>query len=476
MTPAVAGVQQEPSNTPKKRSVALLKILAMLLQKSARQDEMVDFTQNIEETHGTPAAAAIRGTPQPPAAAMRGTPPPPAIKGTPPPSLVAIRGTPPPPPPPLPPPPPPQGKPAVVQTSHMTSPPESGVKYVHPFAMIVAGCTGSGKTYFVKDMLQSMRITPKPQRIIWLYKRWQPLYTTILNTVQPEVQFIQGIPPDLDQDSFVDPSVRNLLILDDLMSSAAKDPRVTDLFTEGSHHRNLSVTILSQNLYFSKDATQRRNAHYLVLFKSPVDKQQIKTLPRQMYPDRSGDFMNAFNTATCDAYGHLIVDLKPNTPEWKRLIKGLGLGACGHNAADGSKVHIDQRSEIVMDSESSTPTQRSAVCHSVPMLKIDPSEKPLHVCEDCGQVFAKHFDLHKHLIDWCPEGPRAKRRCIDSADNSDDETCDKWIKLDEDNARANGPKDNVRETRSFVRLWNSAREKNEDEWEREVKQLTKTGV
>ena len=101
-----------------------------------------------------------------------------------------------------------------------------------------------------------------------------------------------------------------------------------------------------------------------------------------MYPDRSGDFMNAFNTATCDAYGHLIVDLKPNTPEWKRLIKGPGLGACGHNAADGSKVHIDERSEIVMDSESSTPT----------------------VCEDCGQVFAKHFDLDKHLINWSPEG------------------------------------------------------------------------
>ena len=98
VTPAVAGVQQEPSNTPQKRSVALQKILVMLLQKSARQDEMGDFTQNIEETHGTPAAAAIRGTPQPPAAAMRGTPA--AIKETPPPMppLVAMRGTPPPPP------------------------------------------------------------------------------------------------------------------------------------------------------------------------------------------------------------------------------------------------------------------------------------------------------------------------------------------------------------------------------------------
>ena len=159
-------------------------------------------------------------------------------------------------------------------------------------------------------------------------------------------------------------------------------------------------------------------------------------LARQMYPDRSGDFMNAFNTATCDAYGHLLVDLKPNTPEWKSLIKCPGFGACGHNAADGSKVHNDQRSEIVMDSESSTPTQGSAVCHSVPMLKINPPEKPVHVCEDCGQIFAKQFDLHKHLINWSPEGPRVKRRWTDSADNSGNETCDKWIKLDEDSKRS----------------------------------------
>ena len=39
------------------------------------------------------------------------------------------------------------------------------------------------------------------------------------------------------------------------------------------------------------------------------------------------------------------------------------------NAAGDSKVHIDQRSEIVMDSDSPRPAQRSAVCHSVPMLR-----------------------------------------------------------------------------------------------------------
>jgi hypothetical protein len=65
----------------------------------------------------------------------------------------------------------------------------------------------------------------------------------------------QGIRLDLEKDSYINPSVRNMIVLDDLMSSAATDPRITDLFTEGSHHRNLSVVVLNLNLYFSKDPT-----------------------------------------------------------------------------------------------------------------------------------------------------------------------------------------------------------------------------
>ena len=62
---------------------------------------------------------------------------------------------------------------------------------------------------------------------------------------------------DLDGDDFFDPRIRNMIILDDLMSIAAKDPRINDLFTEGGHHRNLTVIALNQNMYFGKDPTQR---------------------------------------------------------------------------------------------------------------------------------------------------------------------------------------------------------------------------
>lgn len=84
------------------------------------------------------------------------------------------------------------------------------------------------------------------------------------------------------------------MILDDLMTSSAKDSRINELYTEGSHHRNLSVIAINQNLYYNKDPTQRRNCHYLVMFNNPIDQQQVMTLARQMYPSDPQRLMRHF--------------------------------------------------------------------------------------------------------------------------------------------------------------------------------------
>jgi hypothetical protein len=155
-------------------------------------------------------------------------------------------------------------------------------------------------------------MAPPSQRIVWLYKRWQPLYDVIRKIVFPRVEFRRGIPNYLDSDDFFDPRIRNVIVLDDLMSTAAKDPRINDLFSEGSHHRN-----------FGQDPTQRRNCHYLVLFKNPIDRQPIVTLGRQMYPGRAHDLLQKFEEVTKKPYSYLVVDLKPETPEWRRLCNNV---------------------------------------------------------------------------------------------------------------------------------------------------------
>lgn len=67
----------------------------------------------------------------------------------------------------------------------------------------------------------------------------------------PPVEFIQGrhVPLYKEQDSLIHPETRNLEFLDDLMSTAAKDSRINELFTEGSRHRDLSVMAINLNMY-----------------------------------------------------------------------------------------------------------------------------------------------------------------------------------------------------------------------------------
>ncbi|CAH3155328.1 unnamed protein product, partial [Porites lobata] len=72
----------------------------------------------------------------------------------------------------------------------------------------------------------------------------------------PHIEFVQGIPTALEQDSYFDVNKRNLIVFDDQMIDASKDKRIVNLFTRGSHHRNLSVIYIVQNLFHQGKAMQ----------------------------------------------------------------------------------------------------------------------------------------------------------------------------------------------------------------------------
>ena len=95
------------------------------------------------------------------------------------------------------------------------------------------------------------------------------------------------------------------------MATAAKDQKVTDPTTEGSHHRNLPVISINQNLHRSKDPTQKRSSYYIVLFNNPVDQQPVMTLAGQTYPGHLQTFMDTCNEAVKQPYGYQLIDLKP---------------------------------------------------------------------------------------------------------------------------------------------------------------------
>ena len=53
------------------------------------------------------------------------------------------------------------------------NPANNSIIFQHPFTMIATGPTQCGKTQFIRDLLLSDMIQPRPERIIYFYKRWQ---------------------------------------------------------------------------------------------------------------------------------------------------------------------------------------------------------------------------------------------------------------------------------------------------------------
>jgi len=194
--------------------------------------------------------------------------------------------------------------------------------FEHPTTIVLAGPTQCGKTHFLITALQDRRFQPEPQRIVWVYGEWQQAYEELLRTL-PYIQFIKGFSNEL-YEAF-DPRVNNLLILDDQMENKATHKRgdntVTKFFTQGSHHRNLTIVYIVQNL-FNKDASMRTvslNTHYMILFKNPRDATQIRTLSYQMYPDNVRLLIDAYRDATSKPYGYLLVNLRPNAVDALRI-------------------------------------------------------------------------------------------------------------------------------------------------------------
>jgi len=106
------------------------------------------------------------------------------------------------------------------------------------------------------------------------------------------------------------------------MSECEKDPSILNLFTTDSHHRNISVFLISQNL-FSQGKYSRTislNCIYLIIFKNPRDKSQINVLARQMFPEKYNFFMEAFSDAVNNkSHSYLFIDLKQDTLEKNRI-------------------------------------------------------------------------------------------------------------------------------------------------------------
>lgn len=175
-----------------------------------------------------------------------------------------------------------------------------------PFTCMLAGPSQSGKTSLLINILQNMNtlIDRPPTRIVYCYSAAQDAFSLLGNL---NIEFVQGLPRVEE----FDPNVNNMIILDDLMSACEREQSIQTLFTVHSHHSNISVFILTQNL-FSKGPCARTislNCRYLIVFNNPRDGSQIRTLGSQMYPDRPTFLTSAYKDAIeSQEFGYLFID------------------------------------------------------------------------------------------------------------------------------------------------------------------------
>ena len=191
-------------------------------------------------------------------------------------------------------------------------------KFKHPFTCLIAGPTGSGKTFLLRRILKHhnklISNVTSPIKVLWAYGQWQSLYSVPISS-NVIVNYHDGLPSQASIQEF-NPEI---IILDDLMNQFDKNKDLENLFIKQSHHLNISVIFAVQNLFYKTVRTISLNTQYLILMKSPRDAQQILNLARQIFPNNPKFLTEAYNDATKQAYGYIKIDLTPDTPEQFRV-------------------------------------------------------------------------------------------------------------------------------------------------------------
>ena len=98
------------------------------------------------------------------------------------------------------------------------------------------------------------------------------------------MQFHEGLPEtDRLKSWFPD---GGSLVLDDLMAERSDEKELLDLFTKHSHHQNITVMYLCQDMFppGKYDTNISRNAYYIIAFKNPRDQLGMRNLLLQAFP------------------------------------------------------------------------------------------------------------------------------------------------------------------------------------------------
>lgn len=124
--------------------------------------------------------------------------------------------------------------------------------FSHPSQILIAGATKSGKTTLLMNVLKlaGMMFEPVPEEVYWFYT--MPSSVAHVPKALPSVRLRNGVPTEDMITSITKEGRPKLIVLDD-MQDVLEDKKQTkmlmDVLTKVSHHGNLTIVFIVQNLY-----------------------------------------------------------------------------------------------------------------------------------------------------------------------------------------------------------------------------------
>ena len=183
-----------------------------------------------------------------------------------------------------------------------------------PFGCIISGPSSSGKSTFVKSLIENAKevIDPIPESILYCYGEYNSL---VFDLQREGIAVYSGVPPE---DIIKEQEKPSLIILDDLLYSI-DEKYLSELFTKKSHHLNFGIVFVTQNLFEKKLRVARQNSMYLVLSKAPNSALSVRNLGVQLFPGKLDYFLDSYRQATRENYSYLFIDLHPSSDSSLRL-------------------------------------------------------------------------------------------------------------------------------------------------------------
>ena len=186
------------------------------------------------------------------------------------------------------------------------------VKFLASHNTIIFGPTRIGKTEFMLEVIRQKLVYPFPENIFYMYNVEQDFMKTWNRDENQSIHFIKGL--DFQK---LDTSKPSMLIVDDLILSD-KNKEIAEMFILGSHHKNISLFYITQNLFPNCPLFRlmSSNTHYFVLFNSQRHFRQITTLARQIFCGKDlNHITNAYIRSSKQPRSFILLSLAPDIPK-----------------------------------------------------------------------------------------------------------------------------------------------------------------